>query len=934
MNLAQRHRGPDAHGTFIDGTIGLAHQRLSVIDAEGGRQPMTADDGRFTLVYNGEVYNYPELREELVALGRTFDTDSDTEVVVQAYAEWGADAFDRFNGMFGLAIWDRDERTLVLARDHFGIKPLYVSRVPGAAPQDDDVWLFASEIRPLLATGLVEARPDDETLYRYLRFRIHDDGRATFFDGIERLLPGEMMTIAPSGVERRAFTSLREDLLAAVPSRPHYDPSVVTDFRDMLTRAVRIRLRSDVPVGTSLSGGLDSSAVVALIDELLPEAAARSVGPRQNTFSAVFTGYRNDEERWVDDALDGRETRVDGHKVRPGSGDLIADLSDFVRTQEEPVISSGPYAQYCVMREASRHVTVMLDGQGADELLAGYVPQLVVHLRRLLEQDRRAGLREAAAQRDVLAGLARGRVRGRLLAALPTRGRGAVTSLLRSTFVAAHRDQTYAVPTATLRERLVHDLFEGSLPALLRYEDKNAMRFSLEGRVPFLDLDLVRFVFAQPDDAVIGGGWNKRMLRDAVTDLLPTSITRRRNKIGFTTPQNEWFHELREQIYAVFLSESFASRPYFDRTEILGAFEAWLSGTGGHDSMVFWRILNVELWLRQFIDAPSDAISDASPDTAPLEEPSADDRDHPRPPRYQANPGKQLDLVLPGGGSVRRYPVATSRVTADDDLHATVLSHLEPFVAGLAASAPEHDVAVGSPWYLFVSEKIVATTQHRSHYLWDIDVKPAARLLSRYVTRTPAGIGLGSPFTMQLAIDEAGLPRILFASAAAAAGRLVGRRGLFYDLVGSDVRAIDGPTEYSVPPANMSAKLAPADPVAAATALSRAVREALPEPFRSTFRGTVVIDANDLGCNVLGTDAAGPWSRYEEMFADNPLGQGTEQTPLAVVALTDQIPDEATPQTLSVERDGQHGVPAKRAPRATAGDARTRTPDQAAYLRR
>ena len=935
MNLAQRHRGPDAHGTFIDGTIGLAHQRLSVIDAEGGRQPMTADDGRFTLVYNGEVYNYPELREELVALGRTFDTDSDTEVVVQAYAEWGADAFDRFNGMFGLAIWDRDERTLVLARDHFGIKPLYVSRVPGAAPQDDDVWLFASEIRPLLATGLVEARPDDETLYRYLRFRIHDDGRATFFDGIERLLPGEMMTIAPSGVERRAFTSLREDLLAAVPSRPHYDPSVVTDFRDMLTRAVRIRLRSDVPVGTSLSGGLDSSAVVALIDELLPEAAARSVGPRQNTFSAVFTGYRNDEERWVDDALDGRETRVDGHKVRPGSGDLIADLSDFVRTQEEPVISSGPYAQYCVMREASRHVTVMLDGQGADELLAGYVPQLVVHLRRLLEQDRRAGLREAAAQRDVLAGLARGRVRGRLLAALPTRGRGAVTSLLRSTFVAAHRDQTYAVPTATLRERLVHDLFEGSLPALLRYEDKNAMRFSLEGRVPFLDLDLVRFVFAQPDDAVIGGGWNKRMLRDAVTDLLPTSITRRRNKIGFTTPQNEWFHELREQIYAVFLSESFASRPYFDRTEILGAFEAWLSGTGGHDSMVFWRILNVELWLRQFIDAPP------TPSRTPVRTPPPS---RSRQPTTATTPARRATTPTRASTSTSSCPVAARcaatpwrppRVTADDDL---ARDGAEP--PGAVRRRPGRSVPRSTTWPWArpgtsscrrrssrrpSTDRITCgTSTSNLPHACSADTSPAPRPASASARRSRCSWPSTRPASPASSSRPRLRPRVV--SSAVAASSTTSSAATCAPSTARPSTPCLRPTcrpSWLLQIRSRPRRRCPA-----------AVREALPEPFRSTFRGTVVIDANDLGCNVLGTDAAGPWSRYEEMFADNPLGQGTEQTPLAVVALTDQIPDEATPQTLSVERDGQHGVPAKRAPRATAGDARTRTPDQAAYLRR
>jgi asparagine synthase (glutamine-hydrolysing) len=370
--------------------------------------------------------------------------------------------------------------------------------------------------------------------------------------------------------------------------------------------------------------------VAALVDELLPEPSARAVGVRQRTFSAVFPGHRNDESRWVDDALDGRRDRVDRHLVSPTAQDFLTDLSDFVRTQEEPVVSSGPYAQYRVMREAARHVTVMLDGQGADEMLAGYVPQAVVHLRDLLRHHPVRGLREAFAQRDVLRGLVSNRAR-RLL---PTSHDASVAPLLAPTFVDEHRSETYAPVGATMRERLVHDLFVGSLPALLRYEDRNSMRFSLEGRVPFLAVDLVRFVFAQPDASVVGGGWNKRMLREAVRDLLPDSITLRRNKIGFTTPQDDWFRETPELMRDIFASASFRSRPWFDADAVSNAYEEWLLGNGAHDSMVFWRILNVELWMREVCD-PVASSPTASRETPP---------DASRPAGAEASTGRVVPL--------------------------------------------------------------------------------------------------------------------------------------------------------------------------------------------------------------------------------------------------------------------------------------------------
>lgn len=865
MNDCQQHRGPDGAGVLTDDLVGLAHRRLSIIDVAHGQQPMTTADGRYTLVYNGEVYNYLDLRADLQMAGRTFTTDSDTEVVLQAFAEWGNEAFDRFNGMFGLAIWDHEERVLTLARDHFGIKPLYVCRAAGAGAQGSDAWLFASEIKPILASGHYDKKPNERSIYRYLRYRIHEDGRDTFFAGIERLEPGEMLTISADGIKRTHFTMLRQELAQLAKEQRPYDAAAAQEYQDLLIESVRLRLQSEVPVGTSLSGGLDSSAVAVIINRLINEGdkTTESVGAQQNTFSAVFKGSINDEEKYVDDVLEICKGHVAAHKIRPTADEFKKDLLDFVRTQEEPLISSGPYAQYQVMREAKNHVTVLLDGQGADEMMAGYIPYYFVYLRQLRAQGAGKAMAELSKSLDVLYRLGRFKLKAKL------RGRKDIptTQLLSPEFVKGHAAERFSTEGSDLKKRLIEDLFHNSLPSLLRYEDKNTMRFSLEGRVPFLDKEVVKFLFSLSDEAIIKEGWNKRILRDATRDLLPESINRRRNKIGFTTPQGEWFMRLKNHFYGIFLSESFANRPYFNQTEVLNAFEGWIKGTNDVDSMTFWRLLNLELWLQEFFD-------EKGPESGELASAKTD---------YEPNARKQLDLTLPDGQVVRRYPLRTELYSREDDLDAKTLAYVDRFFAGLPASGPEHGAATKGTWYFFISEKIVAITQGRSYFIWDIKVGRPARVLSRYVTRTPAGIGLGSPFTMQLAIQEAGLARVLFASVGGAVGKLFGRKGLFYQLVGGNIRAIDGPTEYSVYPANVSAKLAPKDPDDVAARLSAAIRERVPEAYRDTFGGTVVMDANDIGRNVLGQDAPGPKERYEEMFADNPLGQGSEQTPMAIV---------------------------------------------------
>ena len=887
MNDCQRHRGPDGEGIHVDGPVGLAHRRLSIIDVAHGQQPMSTPDGRYTIVYNGEVYNYLDLREELRALGREFTTDSDTEVVLGAFAQWGADAFDRFNGMFGLAIWDRDEQRLTLARDHFGIKPVYVCRVPASASGEagaagaggetgtpgetgtaGEALLFASEIRPILASGLYDKRPNDRSIYRYLRFRAHEDGTETFFEGIERLQPGEMLEIDASGTRRRMFTRLREELLELAREQRPYDEAAAAAYKSKLIEAVRLRLQSEVPVGTSLSGGLDSSAVAVIINQLINDgdSTTASVGQEQNTFSAVFPGSINDETAYVDAVLDICRGHVDAHKILPTADEFKADLEDFVRTQEEPLISSGPYAQYQVMRKATEHVTVLLDGQGADEMMAGYIPYYMVYLRQLRAQGAGAMAQELARSLDVLYRLGR----FKLKATVTGKKDIPVTSMLEPGFVQRHRGETFPVENDNLKKRLVQDLFHNSLPSLLRYEDKNTMRFSLEGRVPFLDKEVVKFIFSLSDEAIIKDGWNKRVLRDATRGMLPESINRRRNKIGFTTPQNEWFMRLKNHFYSIFLSESFATRPYVNQTAVLEAFEGWIKGANDVDSMVFWRFINLELWLREFFD-------ERAPESQAPARVKTD---------YEPNAGKQLDLTTARGDVVRRYPLRSELFTKDDDLDERVLELVDRFFEGLPAAGGDHEAATSGRWMFFVSEKIVAITQGRSYFIWDIKVGRPARVLSRYVTRTPAGIGLGSPFTMQLAIEEAGLPRVLYAAAGGAVGKVIGRKGMFYELVGNRISAIDGPTEYSAYPSNVSAKLAPKDPDEVAARLSRAIRARVPAAYRDTFAGTVVMDANDIGRDVLGTDVEPrDEARLEEMFADNPLGQGSQQTPMAMVFL-------------------------------------------------
>ena len=852
MMKLEAHRGPDGEGEYVDGEyVSLGHLRLSIIDRAHGQQPMFSSDKKLVLIYNGEIYNFQELRAELEAKGHQFQNNSDSEVILYAFKEWGVESFDRFNGMFAFALYDIERHTTYLVRDHFGIKPLYYA-------ETKDGVLFASEIKPIFYSDKIPKAPHDESIYRYLQFRLHDDTPQTFFDGIKRLMPGEYMTIADGKSEIKTYSSLTPRSLLAQDIRKD-SPTLVTEFDAVLTKSIADRLVSEVPVGTALSGGLDSSTVVAKIARLMKEKGdtAKAVGDRQQTFSAVFPNSVNDEERYIDDLLKMVGSSVASHKIQPTSDGFIADLADFVRTQEEPTISTGPYAQYCVMREATNHVTVLLDGQGADEMMAGYVPYLFVYLKQLRKQRKWGTLaKEVLSSTDIMRHFFWTTARSAIF-----KGQSLSTSdLLNPEYLKKH--VTVLRPTLVqdnLKARLANDVFYESLPSLLRYEDKNTMRFSMEGRVPFLDLDLMRFVFSLPDSAIIRSGWNKRVMRDAAKDILPASINKRRNKIGFTTPEYEWFLRLKNRIYQIFMSESFMNRPYFNQPEVVKAFEAFIKGKN-RETMVFWRLMNVELWLREFFDEKTKEAPQQIKDD------------------YTPNADKETRIKA-GEGEYDRYTVRTDVFKKGDNFAELIKDNVQRFWQGAGAK----NITSDKPWFVVISEKLVAISQGRSYFIWDIKAGVWARLLSKYVTRTPNGIGLGSPWTMQLAIQEAGLPRIIVASIGGIVGKLVGKRGVFYNLAGANVRAIDGPTEYSLYPSNVSAKLPPKDPEIAAAAIADAIRSSLEENERVNFVGAVIIDANDIGRNVMGNTTGLEDELVADIFRDNPMGQAAEQTPLTVV---------------------------------------------------
>ncbi|MBX3467020.1 MAG: asparagine synthase (glutamine-hydrolyzing) [Planctomycetes bacterium] len=613
MSATLAHRGPDGDGLVDLGPAVLAHRRLAVLDlSERGAQPMTLDDAGLTLVHNGEVYNWLELRAELEQAGARFRSDTDTEVVLRAYERWGLDAFERLRGMWALALWDAPRRRLVLSRDRFGVKPLYVHEARGAL-------VFASELKAIV-TACPDARAVDEgVLGRFLLTGLQDEGERTFFAPVRQLAPGAVLALEAPGARREERRLWRFSRERARASFDYGDPAAT--LRGLLEEAVGLHLRSDVPVGTCLSGGLDSSTVVAL--------AARAAGRPMHTFTAVHDDAGMDERRHAREVA--ARFGCVAHEVRPDPGrDLVPLLDRIGWFHDEPCGRPGLVTQWHVMQAARGHVTVLLDGQGGDETLLGYSAYALPYLRSLGREALRHPARDALALKLVRDGVG-------LLRAPTTTPDGPGTLLRHLVRAGARRLRRRRAPalspalvaaaatleapheplppgTPAIDGLLLDDLTHGSIPALLHHEDRASMAFSLEARVPLLDHRLVEFCLGIDFREKVAGGHMKAVLRRAVADLLPPAVVRREDKLGYPTPIGRWLREAAADVKEALLVD-WAERGHVPAAEVE---RAWLAfERKGRDPWLLYRWLTTELWLQRFVDRPPAPPSPAPPSPAP-----------------------------------------------------------------------------------------------------------------------------------------------------------------------------------------------------------------------------------------------------------------------------------------------------------------------------
>ncbi len=543
------HRGPNGEGYWRNQTahVHFGHRRLSIIDlSEAGAQPMHYLN-RFTIIYNGEIYNYKEIKADLLRKGCQFRSVSDTEVVLAAYACYKEQCLSLFDGMFAFAIWDEKEQTLFAARDRFGEKPFFYSL-------QQDRLVFGSEIKALRAGG-VEKKINRRMLYNFLTlgYTVNPgDASETFFLDVQKLPAASFLLFH---LPARKLSVQRYWKPDAEIKQPRHEEEAIEQFRDLLQTSVQRRLRSDVPVGTSLSGGLDSSTIVAIMKQWM---GGVQEGAHIKTFSAVFPGYEKDESRFVRSVQ--QKLEIENYQTEPAAHDFIENFDLLCHHQDEPFISSSIYAQFAVFALAAKQkVTVLLDGQGADETLAGYDKYYHWYWQELyrtdrgkfrweLEQARKTGIAQPWGWHNRMAALLPGlsqsvqRTRQKRLQRK--------TNGLTPEFVSAYGESYYTLPrTDRLGNVLHYNTFINGLEDLLRYADRNSMAHGREVRLPFLQHELVEFIFSLPAGFKIRDGRTKWILRKTMEEKLPAEIVWRTDKVGFEPPQQLWMQHPGFQAY-------------------------------------------------------------------------------------------------------------------------------------------------------------------------------------------------------------------------------------------------------------------------------------------------------------------------------------------------------------------------------------------------
>lgn len=632
MARALRHRGPDDEGyiacsgsgasvceligddsqvpgTHIDefadnADLFIAHRRLSVIDiSSAGHQPMANSDRSLWIAYNGEIYNYLELKDELISLGYHFKTRTDTEVVLAAYEVWGPTCVLRFNGMWAFVIFDAEKRKMIGFRDRFGVKPLYYLL-------GGNFFAFASEIKALLVVPYYSKAVNNEAVYDYLVRGREEGDEHSIFKGVFELPPSHSFEYdCDSGLFRtkRYYTLAFNDSWEFFDSDKYAD--LTAEVRHRVFRSIEMRLRSDVPVGTCLSGGIDSSSIVCVVNELIRKKDLDQIGEKQKVFTASYKTYEGDESKWAECVVN--KTKTSWHRTFPSADDLLNDLEDLVWLQDTPFGSTSIYAQYRVMKLAKENgVKVLLDGQGGDEVFTGY---LVYYRALFMEMMANRGFFDVARQIRQLrnAPIA-------LKALILSVGKHSVQSMIpgvmkemlrrvakrsnpyiREDFSRAYsyrnRVDEYEVPNTV--NGTLHSLMTGTyLKTLLRYEDRNSMHFSLESRTPFADdIDLIEYMFQVPSVYKMRDCWSKSLLRDSMRDVIPQEIRMRRDKIGFSTPERSWLSEIKGELRNYMTANV---DDYFNTGKVLKDWDSLFDSRQPEIRNFVWKLLNYSIFTR------------------------------------------------------------------------------------------------------------------------------------------------------------------------------------------------------------------------------------------------------------------------------------------------------------------------------------------------
>jgi len=595
------HRGPDDSGNAIFrfdnrlASVGLGHRRLSILDLSvNAKQPFFSEDTKVIITFNGEIYNYLELKEELKNKGYIFNTTSDTEVFLKSYMEWKTDCFCKFNGMWSCAIYDKNKKTVILSRDRLGKKPLYYFK-------GNDIIVFASEIKALFKCPSVLKSPNYRKIYRYLslNYRYVDINEESFFKGIQQIPKASYVVIDKElNIEKNQFWSLNQNIQNDIS-----DKDAIEKFRDLFIDSVKLRLRSDVPVSCLLSGGMDSTSIAAV--------AYNNLNTKIETFSGIMGKEKGiyDESEFIEELVNHYNMKYNYIAMKPR--DLFETINEMILYYDEPVCTVSWYSLYLIIQSIhNKEIKVVLNGHGGDELLGGYWDHYHYNFNDLFEQGNIDGLykeieswknnhgrnpQEIERTIKYISQLKKDR-------SIEPDNYSNYSYLLDPKFI--RENEHSIIPQvqhlSELERRLRIELLFEVTPTMVKAEDRNTMSHSIESRSPFLDYRLVDFCFSLPNRMKIRNGIGKWLLRESMKGILPEKVRQRKDKAGLIAPADRWFRTInKKQVENVLHGEFLNSLKIFDPKRLIEMFQEHLNGSHNHQ-MILWQIINLDLWFKRF----------------------------------------------------------------------------------------------------------------------------------------------------------------------------------------------------------------------------------------------------------------------------------------------------------------------------------------------